>query len=82
MKGTLVEIYSGNTWEVEIVKNLLENAEIKAFLRDEFCGTLAPWNTAGGGAGAIKVEISNEDYDKAILIVQEYENNKKQPLSL
>ena len=77
MKNSFVEIYSGNTWEVEIVKGLLENAQIKVFLRDEFCGTLAPWNTAGGGAGAIKVEVIDVDYDKAKLIVQKYENNKK-----
>ena len=82
MESSLVEIYSGNTWEVEIVKTLLENAEIKPFLRDEFSGTIAPWNTAGGGAGAIKVDVPSEDYDKAILIVQEFENNKKQPFSL
>ena len=29
MNSRLVEIYSGNTWEVEIVKGLLENEGIK-----------------------------------------------------
>lgn len=77
MNSSLVEVYSGNTWEVEIVKGLLENEEIKVFLRDEFCGTLAPWYSSGGGAGAIKVVVPVEDYDRAILIVHEYENNKK-----
>lgn len=77
MNSSLVEVYSGNTWEVEIVKGLLENEEIKVFLRDEFCGTLAPWYSSAGGAGAIKVVVPVEDYDRAILIVHEFENNKK-----
>jgi hypothetical protein len=36
-----------------------------------------PLYSSGGGAGAIKVVVPVEDYDSAILIVHEYENNKK-----
>jgi hypothetical protein len=72
-----VEVYSGSIWEVEMLKSLLENAEIETFLQDENTGTLAPWYTAGGGAGSIKVVVSSLDFEKAKLIVDEYENNEK-----
>lgn len=58
-----------------MVKSLLENAEIEAFLIDENTGTLAPWYTSGGGAGSVKVTVSNLDYEKAKAVVAEYEEN-------
>jgi hypothetical protein len=70
-----VEVFAGSIWEVEMVKSLLENAEIETFLQDENTGTLAPWYTAGGGAGSVKVIVSSVDFDKARSIVLEYEEN-------
>ena len=73
-----VEVFSGTPWQAGMVKSLLENAEINAFLKDEIMGTLNPWWTAPGGAGAVKVFVSNLDFDKAIPIVEEYEKNLKE----
>lgn len=73
-----VEIFAGTIWEAEMIKSLLENAEIITFLRDENTGTLAPWYTAGGGAGSVKVIVSSLDYDNAKLIVTEYEKNMQE----
>ena len=72
-----VEVFSGTIWEAELVKSLLENAEIETFLKNENTGTLAPWYTAPGGAGSVTVVVSNLDYDKARAIVAEYETNLK-----
>ena len=72
-----VEVYCGNSWEAEMVKNILEDNEIEAFLKDEYTGTLAPWYTSSGGTGSVKVVVSNLDYDKAMVIVSEYESNIK-----
>ena len=71
-----VEVFSGTIVEAEIVKSLLENAEIETFLKDELIGTLTPWNTAAGGVGSVKIVVSNLDYDKAKLVVEEYKKNK------
>lgn len=60
-----------------MVKSLLENVDIKTFLNDEIIGTLSPWWTAPGGAGSVKVIVSKSDFDKAKLIVDEYEKNLK-----
>jgi hypothetical protein len=70
-----VEVFSGSIWEAEMVKNLLESAGIETFLRDENTGTLAPWYTAPGGMGSVKVIVSSADCDNAVLIVTEYEKN-------
>ncbi len=70
-----VEIFNGAIWQAQMVKNLLENAGIEAFLQDEVIGSLNfPW-ASSGGAGVVKLMISNVDYEKALPIVEEYENN-------
>ena len=73
----LVEIFDGTAWQAEMVKSLLANAEVEAFLKDEIMGTLNPWYTAPGGAGSVKVFVSSLDYDRAKLVVTEYEENLK-----
>lgn len=70
-----VVVFSGTIWSAELVKSLLENAEVEAFLIDQNTGSLAPWYTAGGGAGSVKVVVSSLDYEKAKTIVTEYEDN-------
>ena len=70
-----VEVYSGSIWEAELVKSLLEDAEIETFLKDENIGTLAPWYSAPGGAGSVRVVVSFHDYENARRIVEEYEKN-------
>lgn len=73
----LVEVFDGTAWQAEMVKSLLANAEVEAFLKDEIMGTLNPWYTAPGGAGSVKVFVSGLDYDRAKLVVAEYEENQK-----
>ena len=72
-----IEIFAGNIFEAGMVKSLLENSGIKAYLKDEIMGTLSPWWVTPGGAGAVKVIISNLDFERAKLIVDEYYNNTK-----
>ncbi len=72
-----IEIYSGNPWQVGMVKTLLENSGIKVYMQDVIMGTLNPWWTAGGGAGAIRLFILDNDYEKAKEIVEEYERTQE-----
>lgn len=67
-----VEVFDGNGWEASMVKSLLDNAEIDAFMKDEKMGVLAPWNVAGGGAGSVKIFVSNVDFEKAKEVVDDY----------
>jgi hypothetical protein len=68
-----VEVFDGTDWEASMVKSLLDNAEIEAFIKDEKMGVLAPWNVAGGGAGSVKIFVSNVDCEKAKEVIQQYE---------
>lgn len=74
-KFDLVEIFAGSPIDAEIVKSLLLDAEINAFLKDENIGTIAPWHVAAGGVGAVKVIVSSLNCDRAKLVVQEYLTN-------
>jgi hypothetical protein len=76
-QSTPVEVFAGTAWEAALVKSLLENAEIYAILKDEIRGTWAPWNVSAGGNAAVKVVVSSNDYEKAKLVVDDFENNRK-----
>lgn len=71
-----VEVFAGKAVQATMVKSLLENAEIQAYLKDEFTGVLYPWHTSPGGVGAVKVLVSSEDYEKAKMVVDEFESNQ------
>lgn len=73
-----VEVFAGTAVQASLVKSLLENAEIKAYLKDEFTGVLYPWHTTPGGVGAVKIFVSSVDQENARLVVEEYERNIKE----
>jgi hypothetical protein len=72
----LIEVFSGTAWEAGVLKSLLENAEIQVYVKDEIRGTMAPWHVAPGGVGAVKVIVSDVDYEKAIQVVSDFEKNR------
>jgi hypothetical protein len=65
-----VEVYSGLAWQAEMVKDLLQNEGIMAFLGDQITGSLNfPWE----GLGTVKVLVSNTDFEKAREVVEAFE---------
>lgn len=72
----IIEVFSGTSIDAEIVRSLLEDSDIKTFLKDDNMGTIAPWHVSAGGVGAVKVIINSNDYDKAKLIIEKYEESK------
>jgi hypothetical protein len=73
-----VVVFDGNYWEAALVKSLLENAEIYAFLKDEHRSVLAPWQVTPGAAGAVKVMVSSEDLEQARIVVEDFEKAEKE----
>lgn len=71
-----IEFFSGSLMEAEFVKSLLENAEIVAFLQDEYAGTLIPWQTSAGGANHVRIIISSEYLEKAKQVLTAYYKSK------
>ncbi len=75
--STPVEVFAGTQWEAALVKSLLENAEISAYLKDEIRGTTMPWQVTPGGINAVKVVVSSDDVELAQQVVLDFENNRK-----
>ncbi|MCD6089968.1 MAG: DUF2007 domain-containing protein [Bacteroidales bacterium] len=71
-----IELYSGTLWEAELLKSLLENAEIKSYIKDGIIGTAFPWHASPGGANPVKVIVSSIDLEQALVVLQEFKKNK------
>lgn len=72
-----IEVFAGTQWEAALVKSLLENAEIEAFMKDEIRGTTMPWQVTPGGINAVKVVVAKKDVELAKQVVDEFEANRK-----
>ena len=72
-----VVVFAGTIWQAEMVKSLLGNAGIEAYIKDGYIGTIGPWWSSPGGAGAVKVVVFSKDLELAEEIVKEYELNNK-----
>lgn len=66
----LIELYDGSLFECQMIKNLLQNEGIKAVLKDTITGSRAGLWQPGG---AVKLVVTDEDYERARLIVLRYE---------
>ncbi len=72
-----VIVFGGTAWEAALVKTMLEDEEIEAFLKDEILGSYDPSQITPGGAGSVKVVVSNIDVERAKEIVERYYQNIK-----
>ena len=70
----LLVVFAGDPFQANLAKNELENNGIASYLKDEFTGTIAPWHSAPGGAGSVKITVSQHDYEKARSIIQQFIN--------
>mgnify|MGYP002152226950 CR=1 FL=1 len=68
-------MFTGISWEAEMVKNLLENEGIQVFLINEHIGTLAPFYSTPG-PGSVQLVVSSLDAPKARDIVDEFEKDR------
>ena len=63
------QIFACTTWQANMVKSLLSDAGIEAYVIDEIMGTFNPWWVAAGGVGAVKVFVPESALEDAIRIV-------------
>ena len=70
----LIEIFNGNPFQAQMVKNLLENEGIESFLKDEIMARSPIYSSSGG----VRVMISEPDYEKAMLVVDGYQKSQKE----
>ena len=70
-----VVVFVGTAWQAGMVKSLLEDAGIEAFLLEHARATYNPgWNLPGEG-GSVRVMISDMDLAEAKPIVESYVSN-------
>ncbi len=73
----IVEVFAGNPMDAGLIKSMLLDSDIECFLQDENMGTIAPWQVSAGGAGAVKIMINSNDFEKAKLIIEQFEQNRR-----
>lgn len=71
-----IEVFAGTSMDAAFVKTKLEDAGIQAFLKDDNMGTIAPFQVAGGGAGAVKIVINAKHYEEGKKIVEKFEEGR------
>ncbi len=68
-----VVVFSGSILEADMMKNILGSEQIRAFLKDETLGSLAPFMASAGGSGAVKVVVARRDEARAREIVNDFQ---------
>jgi len=76
-----VEVFAGSAWQAGMLKSMLEDNEIEAFLGDDIWGTFAPWHTAAGGAGSVRVFVPQVEFESAKIVVERYYENMEEDYS-
>ncbi len=69
----IIEIFEGDSFQAQMVKNLLENEGIESFLKNEI---IARSPVFRGGSG-VKIMISELDYENAKSIVEKYKKAQR-----
>jgi hypothetical protein len=58
-------VFTGTSAEAGLARGFLEEHGLQAYLTDDHLGTTAPYLAAGGGAGAVKVQVAGADAARA-----------------
>ena len=61
-------IYSGSSFQADLLKSILEGKGIAVRLEDEFLGRMVPYAVPGG----VKVLVANDEFDEARQIVEKF----------
>ena len=81
MKNNLefVEIFAGELWQAEMIKEMLEDNGIQAYMKNELMGNIAPWIIAPGGTASVKINISTSDSVRSKELIDELNSNNNSP---
>jgi len=71
-----VEVFSGELWKATMIKNILEDNSIPAFLNNEYLGSVAPYLVDAGGIPDVKVVVNSGQEETALKLVEEFNNSE------
>jgi len=66
------EVFEGSAWEAGLLKSILEDNEIEAYMTEAYA---LPWNNIPVKGAAAKVFVAQKDFDQAKDIVKEFYTN-------
>ena len=69
-----VVIFSGSAIESMGIKNLLESNDIPVFEDNALMASIEPWAVSPGGFGSAVLKVEEEDYEKALKVIADYNN--------
>ena len=67
-----VEVFAGEYWEASIIKEILEDNNIGAILKDEIMGSILPYYVTAGGSAAVKIVVSKGEMDASLKLIKEF----------
>lgn len=79
-KLEFVEIFAGELWQAERIKEMLEDNGIQAYMKNELMGNIAPWIVTPGGTASVKINISTSDYVRSKELIDELNSGNNSPL--
>jgi hypothetical protein len=68
--------FSGELWKATMIKNILEDNNIQAFLNNELLGSVAPYLADAGGMANIKVIVNAAQLDDALKLIDEFNSSE------
>lgn len=71
-----IGVFGGNYTESLIIKSLLESHKILVYQDNSLMGVFNPWGISVGGINKAKLNVNEEDYEKAKIIIEDYNNNE------
>lgn len=73
-ENKFVEIYAGELWQSTMIKDLLEDNGIPAFIENELMGTIIPYQISSGGVAPVCVKVESSDFERAKELIDEFNN--------
>jgi len=69
-----VAIFSGSSIESMGIMNLLESNGIPVYEDNALMATIEPFAISPGGFGSSVIKVAEEDYEKALKVLDDYNN--------
>lgn len=67
-----ISVHSGSRDEAVILKTLLESFSIQAYEDSSLMSVFNPWGIMVGVLNAVKIRVTEADYEKAKIIIDNY----------
>ncbi len=71
---TLIEIYSGEIWQVKMMQSVLLEYQITTLLKNELMSSIDPTLLSGGGFSPASLWVNSPNLESAKKIIDDFNN--------